>query len=109
MGMEVATATVENGREIYLERESDTVNCSIQISLVVVCCFWAYITTCFVNIIKPRGFFRAIPNGPPGVGGFPAVLPVDPYQLSVLSMKSLKERLTKIQHILTYFSRDQSK
>uniref|UniRef100_A0A670Y9R5 Lon N-terminal domain-containing protein n=2 Tax=Pseudonaja textilis TaxID=8673 RepID=A0A670Y9R5_PSETE len=37
-----------------------------------------------------------------------AVLPVDPkYQLSVLSMRSLRERLIKIQAILTYFSRDQ--
>ena len=44
----------------YLERESDTVNGSIQISLVVVCCFWAYTTTCFVNIIK-CGFFLGNP------------------------------------------------
>ncbi|XP_059992410.1 LON peptidase N-terminal domain and RING finger protein 1 isoform X2 [Lagenorhynchus albirostris] len=53
---------------------------------------------------------QAIPNGPAWCWWLLAVLPVDPrYQLSVLSMKSLKERLTKIQHILTYFSRDQSK
>ncbi|KAB1257706.1 LON peptidase N-terminal domain and RING finger protein 1 [Camelus dromedarius] len=53
---------------------------------------------------------QAIPNGPAWCWWLLAVLPVDPrYQLSVLSMRSLKERLTKIQHILTYFSRDQSK
>ncbi|XP_063493871.1 LON peptidase N-terminal domain and RING finger protein 1 isoform X5 [Symphalangus syndactylus] len=53
---------------------------------------------------------KAAPNGPAWCWWLLAVLPVDPrYQLSVLSMKSLKERLTKIQHILTYFSRDQSK
>ena len=56
------------------------------------------------------GNLQAIPNGPAWCWWLLAVLPVDPrYQLSVLSMKSLKERLTKIQHILTYFSRDQSK
>ncbi|XP_073910811.1 LON peptidase N-terminal domain and RING finger protein 1 isoform X2 [Castor canadensis] len=50
------------------------------------------------------------PNGPAWCWWLLAVLPVDPrYQLSVLSMKSLEDRLTKIQHILTYFSRDQSK
>ncbi|XP_004867722.1 LON peptidase N-terminal domain and RING finger protein 1, partial [Heterocephalus glaber] len=53
---------------------------------------------------------QATPNGPAWCWWLLAVLPVDPrYQLSVLSMKSLEERLTKIQHILTYFSRDQSK
>ncbi|KAM3939449.1 LON peptidase N-terminal domain and RING finger protein 1 [Leptodactylus fuscus] len=50
------------------------------------------------------------PSGPAWCWWLLAVLPVDPrYQLSVLSMKSLKDRLLKIQHILTYFSRDQSK
>ncbi|XP_042325258.1 LON peptidase N-terminal domain and RING finger protein 1 isoform X2 [Sceloporus undulatus] len=49
-------------------------------------------------------------NGPAWCWWLLAVLPVDPrYQLTVLSMKSLKERLVKIQDILTYFSRDQSK
>ncbi|XP_066488506.1 LON peptidase N-terminal domain and RING finger protein 1 [Tiliqua scincoides] len=49
-------------------------------------------------------------NGPAWCWWLLAVLPVDPrYQLSVLSMRSLKERLLKIQDILTYFSRDQSK
>ncbi|XP_044273851.1 LON peptidase N-terminal domain and RING finger protein 1 [Varanus komodoensis] len=49
-------------------------------------------------------------NGPAWCWWLLAVLPVDPrYQLSVLSMRSLKERLIKIQDILTYFSRDQSK
>ncbi|CAH2300239.1 LON peptidase N-terminal domain and RING finger 1 [Pelobates cultripes] len=53
---------------------------------------------------------QAIPNGPAWCWWLLAVLPVDPrYQLSVLSMISLKDRLLKIQHILTYFSRDQSK
>ncbi|XP_063776941.1 LON peptidase N-terminal domain and RING finger protein 1 isoform X2 [Pseudophryne corroboree] len=50
------------------------------------------------------------PSGPAWCWWLLAVLPVDPrYQLSVLSMRSLKERLLKIQHILTCFSRDQSK
>ncbi|XP_067843175.1 LON peptidase N-terminal domain and ring finger 1 isoform X2 [Heptranchias perlo] len=52
------------------------------------------------------------PNGPAWCWWLLAVLPVDPrYQLSVLSMTSLKNRLIKIQNILTYFSsaRDQSK
>ncbi|XP_063165854.1 LON peptidase N-terminal domain and RING finger protein 1 [Candoia aspera] len=49
-------------------------------------------------------------NGPAWCWWLLAVLPVDPrYQLSVLSMRSLRERLIKIQAILTYFSRDQSK
>ncbi|KYO46032.1 LON peptidase N-terminal domain and RING finger protein 1 [Alligator mississippiensis] len=53
---------------------------------------------------------QATPNGPAWCWWLLAVLPVDPrYQLSVLSMMSLRERLIKIQHILTYFSRDQSK
>ncbi|KAG2465573.1 LON peptidase N-terminal domain and ring finger 1, like [Polypterus senegalus] len=46
---------------------------------------------------------QATPNGPACCWWLLAVLPVDPrYQLSVLSMMSLKERLIKIQHILTY-------
>eukprot|EP00062_Callorhinchus_milii_P008312 gi/632950861/ref/XP_007890968.1/ PREDICTED: LON peptidase N-terminal domain and RING finger protein 1 [Callorhinchus milii] len=53
---------------------------------------------------------QATPNGPAWCWWLLAVLPVDPrYQLSVLSMMSLKNRLIKIQHILTYFSRDNSK
>ncbi|KAE8629641.1 hypothetical protein XENTR_v10000552 [Xenopus tropicalis] len=53
---------------------------------------------------------QAVPNGPAWCWWLLAVLPVDPrYQLSVLSMMSLKERLLKLQHILTCFSRDQSK
>ncbi|NWZ29149.1 LONF1 protein, partial [Asarcornis scutulata] len=53
---------------------------------------------------------QSMPNGPAWCWWLLAVLPVDPrYQLSVLSMMSLKDRLIKIQHILTYFSRDQSK
>uniref|UniRef100_W5N9E2 LON peptidase N-terminal domain and ring finger 1 n=1 Tax=Lepisosteus oculatus TaxID=7918 RepID=W5N9E2_LEPOC len=46
---------------------------------------------------------QATPNGPACCWWLLAVLPVDRrYQLSVLSMTSLKERLLKIQHILTY-------
>ncbi|XP_069023389.1 LON peptidase N-terminal domain and RING finger protein 1 [Embiotoca jacksoni] len=46
---------------------------------------------------------QATPNGPACCWWLLAVLPIDPrYQLSVLSMSSLKERLVKIQHILTY-------
>uniref|UniRef100_A0A672FN69 LON peptidase N-terminal domain and ring finger 1, like n=1 Tax=Salarias fasciatus TaxID=181472 RepID=A0A672FN69_SALFA len=46
---------------------------------------------------------QATPNGPACCWWLLAVLPIDPrYQLSVLSMTSLKERLVKIQHILTY-------
>ncbi|KAG8591984.1 hypothetical protein GDO81_000362 [Engystomops pustulosus] len=53
---------------------------------------------------------QVAPSGPAWCWWLLAVLPVDPrYQLSVLSMRSLRERLLKIQHILTYFSRDQSK
>ncbi|XP_059845232.1 LON peptidase N-terminal domain and ring finger 1, like isoform X1 [Hypanus sabinus] len=44
-------------------------------------------------------------NGPAWCWWLLAVLPVDPrYQLSVLSMTSLKNRLIKIQNILIYFS-----
>ncbi|KAM4809591.1 LON peptidase N-terminal domain and RING finger protein 1 [Rhinophrynus dorsalis] len=53
---------------------------------------------------------QVAPNGPAWCWWLLAVLPVDPrYQLSVLSMMSLKDRLLKIQHILTCFSRDQPK
>ncbi|KAJ8410943.1 hypothetical protein AAFF_G00179780 [Aldrovandia affinis] len=46
---------------------------------------------------------QATPNGPACCWWLLAVLPVDPrYQLSVLSMMSLRDRLVKIQHILTY-------
>lgn len=42
-------------------------------------------------------------NGPAWCWWLLAVLPIDPrHQLSVLSMTSLRERLVKIQHILTY-------
>uniref|UniRef100_A0A1A7Z6L8 LON peptidase N-terminal domain and ring finger 1, like n=1 Tax=Iconisemion striatum TaxID=60296 RepID=A0A1A7Z6L8_9TELE len=46
---------------------------------------------------------QATPNGPAWCWWLLAVLPIDPrHQLSVLSMISLKDRLVKIQHILTY-------
>uniref|UniRef100_A0A672Y2R5 LON peptidase N-terminal domain and ring finger 1, like n=1 Tax=Sphaeramia orbicularis TaxID=375764 RepID=A0A672Y2R5_9TELE len=46
---------------------------------------------------------QATANGPAWCWWLLAVLPIDPrYQLSVLSMTSLRERLVKIQHILTY-------
>ncbi|XP_072537352.1 LON peptidase N-terminal domain and RING finger protein 1 [Salminus brasiliensis] len=46
---------------------------------------------------------QATPNGPACCWWLLAVLPVDPrYQLSLLSMTTLRERLVKIQHILTY-------
>ncbi|XP_073322972.1 LON peptidase N-terminal domain and RING finger protein 1 [Pagrus major] len=46
---------------------------------------------------------QATPNGPACCWWLLAVLPIDPrYQLSVLSMTTLKERLVKIQQILTY-------
>ncbi|KAJ8383134.1 hypothetical protein SKAU_G00039120 [Synaphobranchus kaupii] len=46
---------------------------------------------------------QATPNGPAWCWWLLAVLPVDPrYQLSVLSMMSLRERLAKIQQILAY-------
>ncbi|XP_017264138.1 LON peptidase N-terminal domain and ring finger 1, like [Kryptolebias marmoratus] len=46
---------------------------------------------------------QATSNGPACCWWLLAVLPIDPrYQLSVLSMPSLKDRLVKIQQILTY-------
>nr|XP_040041562.1 LON peptidase N-terminal domain and ring finger 1, like isoform X1 [Gasterosteus aculeatus aculeatus] len=46
---------------------------------------------------------QATPNGPACCWWLLAVLPIDPrYQLCVLSMSSLKDRLVKIQQILTY-------
>nr|XP_033800406.1 LON peptidase N-terminal domain and RING finger protein 1 [Geotrypetes seraphini] len=53
---------------------------------------------------------QVTPDGPAWCWWLLAVLPVDcRYQLSVLSMISLQERLIKLQQILTYFSRNQSK
>lgn len=46
---------------------------------------------------------QATPNGPACCWWLLAVLPIDPrYQLSVLSMTALRDRLVKLQHILTY-------
>ncbi|XP_053259096.1 LON peptidase N-terminal domain and RING finger protein 1 [Podarcis raffonei] len=57
-----------------------------------------------------EGNIQEMANGPAWCWWLLAVLPVDPrYQLSVLSMRSLRERLIKIQDILMYFSRNQSK
>ncbi|KAM9330014.1 LON peptidase N-terminal domain and RING finger protein 1 [Gastrophryne carolinensis] len=64
----------------------------------------------FGSMPEREGDIQVPPNGPAWCWWLLAVLPVDlRYQLSVLSMTSLKDRLLKIQHILTYFSRDQSK
>lgn len=57
------------------------------------------ILTMFLSIF----FVQATPNGPACCWWLLAVLPIDPrYQLSVLSMTSLKDRLVKIQNILSY-------
>ncbi|XP_047655858.1 LON peptidase N-terminal domain and ring finger 1, like isoform X1 [Tachysurus fulvidraco] len=51
---------------------------------------------------------QSSPNGPACCWWLLAVLPVDPrYQLSVLSMTTLRERLVKIQHILAYLQNTQ--
>lgn len=55
------------------------------------------------DVMGFTALFQATPNGPACCWWLLAVLPIDPrYQLSVLSMTSLRERLVKIQHILTY-------
>ncbi|XP_053359764.1 LON peptidase N-terminal domain and ring finger 1, like [Clarias gariepinus] len=52
---------------------------------------------------------QSSPNGPACCWWLLAVLPVDPrYQLSVLSMTTLRERLVKIQHILAYLQNTHS-
>lgn len=57
----------------------------------------------FGSMPEREADIQATPNGPACCWWLLAVLPIDPrYQLSVLSMTSLKERLVKIQHILTY-------
>nr|XP_057921418.1 LON peptidase N-terminal domain and ring finger 1, like [Doryrhamphus excisus] len=52
---------------------------------------------------EPEADIQATPNGPACCWWLLAVLPIDRrYQLCVLSMTSLKGRLEKIRHILTY-------
>ncbi|KAM4708219.1 LON peptidase N-terminal domain and RING finger protein 1 [Discoglossus pictus] len=64
----------------------------------------------FGSMPETEDNIQATPNGPAWCWWLLAVLPVDRrYQLSVLSMMSLKDRLLKLQHILTCFSRNQSK
>uniref|UniRef100_A0A671PNH9 LON peptidase N-terminal domain and ring finger 1, like n=1 Tax=Sinocyclocheilus anshuiensis TaxID=1608454 RepID=A0A671PNH9_9TELE len=56
-----------------------------------------------LQVLHDQVYDQATPNGPTCCWWLLAVLPVDPrYQLSILSMTTLKERLVKIQHILTY-------
>ncbi|XP_029009044.1 LON peptidase N-terminal domain and ring finger 1, like [Betta splendens] len=57
----------------------------------------------FGSMPEREADIQATPDGPACCWWLLAVLPIDPlFQLSVLSMTSLRERLVKIQHILTY-------
>ncbi|KAJ8281297.1 hypothetical protein GJAV_G00065930 [Gymnothorax javanicus] len=64
--------------------------------------FRAQILQHFGSMPEKEADIQATPDGPACCWWLLAVLPVDPrYQLSVLSSTSLRERLLKIQHILT--------
>uniref|UniRef100_A0A8C6WSG7 LON peptidase N-terminal domain and ring finger 1, like n=1 Tax=Neogobius melanostomus TaxID=47308 RepID=A0A8C6WSG7_9GOBI len=63
----------------------------------------------FGTMPEQEADIQATANGPAWCWWLLAVLPIDPrYQLSVLSMTSLRDRMEKIQNILTYLQSVQS-